>query len=105
MITYEVNLEVDREIAKAYCVWLRAHVGELLAVDGFREARCYEVEASQDGPRLLTVQYRVDTRDQLETYLQEHASRLRGDGFTRFEGRFRAERRIYSDLWQVCVAN
>ena len=101
MITYEVNLVVDREVADAYGAWLRAHVDELLAVDGFREARCFEVEADEGGPLLLTVHYRVETREQLEAYFNEHAARLRGDGLAQFEGRFRAERRIYSDLWQA----
>ena len=101
MITYEVNLEVEREVAEAYCDWLRAHVDELLGVEGFQEARCFEVESDTDGPLCLTVHYRVETRELLEAYFTEHAARLRGDGLARFEGRFRAERRIYQDLWKV----
>ncbi len=101
MITYEVNLEIEREVAEAYGVWLRAHVDELLAIDGFESAHCHEVESEADGPLRLTVQYRVQTREHLETYFQQHAPRLRGDGLAKFEGRFTAERRIYRDLWQA----
>ena len=101
MITYEVNLEVEREVAEAYGLWLRAHVDELLAIDGFLGARCCEVESDSSGPLLLTVHYRVETREHLERYFDEHAARLRGDGLAQFEGRFRAERRIYQDLWEV----
>ena len=99
MITYEVNLEIDREVAEAYGAWLRSHVDELLAIDGFQEAHCHEVESEPDGPLCLTVHYRVETREQLEAYFREHAARLRGDGVAAFEGRFSAERRIYRKLW------
>ena len=40
MITYEVNLEIEREVAEAYGSWLRAHVDELLAIDGFEFVGC-----------------------------------------------------------------
>ena len=97
MVIYEVNLVIQADIQQAYLSWLKAHIPEVLALDGFMGARCYEVET--EGPELaLTVHYSVETREHLETYFEVHASKLRGDGLTRFEGKFSAERRIYSEL-------
>lgn len=34
-VVYEVNLEVDADIADAYVAWLVPHMAEMLAIDGF----------------------------------------------------------------------
>ena len=38
------------------------------------------------------------SREDLEEYFQKHADRLRGDGLTRFEGKFTATRRILHSI-------
>lgn len=97
MVVYEVNLAVDAEIAAAYRAWLEPHIAEVLAVPGFLSAEWWDVEDSdrQPGNRVRwCVQYRVDSREALHAYFDEHAARLRGDGLERFGGRFEASRRI-----------
>lgn len=97
MILYEVNLAVHPEVADAYAAWLGPHVEEVLAVPGFVSAQWWAVEAdaaSGDGRVRWCVQYRVESREALQTYFDEHAARLRGDGLERFGGRFDVTRRI-----------
>lgn len=95
MVVYEVNLAVEAEIAEAYAAWLGPHIAEVLAVPGFVSARWWDVEADADDGRVRwCVEYRLESREALETYFAEHAERLRGDGLDRFGGRFEASRRI-----------
>ena len=100
MVIYEVNLAVDAEVADGYAAWLAPHIDEVLAVPEFRTAEWWAVEPDGepgDGDRQRVrwcVQYRVESREALQTYFDDHAERLRGDGLARFGGRFQATRRV-----------
>ena len=97
-VIYEVNLSVERDIAEAYAAWLKPHMAQMLEFEGFESAtwleREPEMEGDQGARELWTIQYRVRTREDLERYLLEGASRMRGDGLERFSGRFEATRRV-----------
>lgn len=95
-IVYEVNIEVDGSAADEYRRWLRAHVAELLAIDGFLGAQQFEVvdPPATAGCVGLCVQYRLRDAAALEAYLRDHAPRLRADGVARFGERMRARRRV-----------
>ena len=104
MVVYEVNLAVDADVADDYAAWLGPHIDEVLAVPGFVSAEWWTVEGATSGegdsgeaapPRVRwSVQYRVESREALQTYFDVHAERLRGDGLARFGGRFEASRRV-----------
>lgn len=96
MVIYEVNLDVDAAIRADYLAWLRAHVAEIRALPGFTGAELLEVfdPAPADGRFALCVQYRLVDAAALDTYLREHAPRLRADGTARFGDRFQARRRV-----------
>ncbi|KFN49877.1 DUF4286 family protein [Arenimonas composti] len=94
-VIYEVNLQVRPDLAAAYLAWLHGHVAEILALPGFEAATiARDREATDDGWLQLCCHYRLRDADALETYLREHAPRLRADGITRFGDGFRARRRI-----------
>lgn len=94
-VTYEVNLSVDAEVADAYLEWLHAHIGQMLALPGFLDARLAEVlEPVEAGRRQWSVAYRLRDRAALEAYLAGPAARMREDGQRRFGGRFQASRRV-----------
>ena len=99
MIVYEVNLEIDAGIAAEYRRWLDAHVAGILALPGFTGARILEVlEPTPPATRIaLCVQYALADAAALDSYLREHAPRLRADGVARFGDGFRAQRRILRD--------
>jgi hypothetical protein len=99
-VVYEVNLDVEAAIGADYLAWLRAHVAEICALPGFTGARLHEVIDPPPPPgRLhLCVQYRLVDAAALETYLRDHAPRLRADGLARFGGRFVASRRVLTGL-------
>ena len=96
MITYEVTLFVQSSIEAAFRAWLDAHVREIIALPGFTSAQVFDrVEpAAADGEFVVCTQYRLVDAAALQTYLRDHAPRLRGDGLARFGDAFRAERRV-----------
>ncbi len=94
-VVYEVDLDVDAAIAGEYRAWLDAHMAAILALPGFVSAELLEVrEPAQPGRIGLCVQYRLRDAEALDTYLREHAPRMRAEGEARFGGRFRASRRV-----------
>ncbi len=90
---YEVRASVQPEVADAYREWLEPHVREILAIPGFGGAELL-AEDSEDGQRVWTVRYHLDSRAALERYLRDHAPQLRADGIARFGDRFKATRRV-----------
>lgn len=93
---YEVSLDVDAEVRADFLAWLRAHIAEICALPGFLGADLHEVSEPSPTPgrMALCVRYRLRDEEALETYLREHAPRMRGDGMARFGGRFAATRRV-----------
>jgi len=37
MIVYEVNLQIDSEVADEYAKWLKPHIEQILELEGFDE--------------------------------------------------------------------
>lgn len=97
MIVYEVNLAVREDVYADYCGWLAIHVDEMLALPGFVGAEILEQRepAATQGTRALTVHYRLVDEAALQSYLAEHASRMREDGTRRFGDAFTATRRVF----------
>jgi hypothetical protein len=97
MVTYEVNITLERAIEADYRAWLVAHVSEILSLPGFIGAQIFDVESAETNtvdPIQICVHYRLSSRAALTEYLAQHAPRLRADGFARFGSRFQATRRI-----------
>ena len=96
MITYEVNLFVQRAVEAEFRDWLDGHVREILALPGFTGAQVFERLEPAAGPDefVLCTQYRLRDEAALARYLRDFAPALRADGLQRFGDRFRAERRV-----------
>jgi hypothetical protein len=95
-VIYEVNLDIEAAIREEYLAWLRSHIAEICALDGFTGADCSEVldPPPPPGRAAFCVHYRLADAAALEAYLRDHAPRLRADGLARFGGRFTATRRV-----------
>ncbi|MEI2431950.1 MULTISPECIES: DUF4286 family protein [Lysobacter] len=93
---YEVSLDVDAAVAADFLAWLRGHIDEICALPGFLGADLHELAdpAPAPGRLALCVRYRLRDAAALETYLRDHAPRMRGEGLARFGGRFDASRRV-----------
>jgi hypothetical protein len=97
MVTYEVNITLERAIEADYRAWLVAHISEILSLPDFIGAQIFDVELADSSalsPLQICVHYRLSSRAALTEYLAQHAPRLRADGFARFGSRFQATRRV-----------
>lgn len=96
MVIYEVNLSINKDSFDSYLSWLTPHVKEMLNFKGFKKARYLnETKYDDHQTKNLTVQYEVDTMDDLEDYLTNHSSRMRDEGIKRFKDKFSASRRFF----------
>lgn len=99
MRVYEVTVEIDAILRASYLDWLRAHVAEILALPGFTGAEIDEVlDPESSTHATFCVRYRLADAAALDTYLREHAPRLRADGVARFGERMRASRRVLAPV-------
>lgn len=95
MLIYEINLKINIEIYPKYLEWLKNHIKEILAMPGFTKALLLtESETSNEELINITVQYYVDSEENLDNYLINHSQRMRADGLTKFPNKFTATRRI-----------
>ena len=103
MLIYEVTLTVDGDVAPRYSSWLREHIREMLALDGFEAAVWYATTENGDtvpapdeptGDRAWTVQYQVRDRQALQAYIDTHAEEMRRQGAQQFGDAVTADRRI-----------
>lgn len=96
MIIYNVTVKVEAEIAEPYLNWLKEdHIPKIMATGCFTEYRiCRMLDLDEgDGPTLV-VQYHAPARESYETYLRDHAPRLREEAFERWGNRFLAYRSL-----------
>ena len=60
MIVYEVNLQIDSQVADDYAAWLKPHIEHILQIKGFRHADWYVCDSSDDKVHLTIHQSRRD---------------------------------------------
>ncbi|MGI9275676.1 MAG: DUF4286 family protein [Endozoicomonas sp.] len=103
MIIYEVNCLVDKNIERAFLSWLRQHIKEIVALDGFHSAKIDQLLEDdrlqeQPGSAGISVRYRLENQEALESYLLNHAPQLRQDGIERFGNQFTVYRRVLASI-------
>jgi len=102
-VIYEVTIAVDPASAPEYAAWLRQHVLQVLANDGFSRAEIMRADPPTGDRRAhFVVHYTVRDRASLQAYFDDPgptgAAALRSDGLTRFADRMAASRRILEPL-------
>jgi enamine deaminase RidA (YjgF/YER057c/UK114 family) len=94
MVVYQVNAAVEPPFAAAYERYLREqHIPDVLATGYFAEASLEQLE-----PRRYRACYRAPSQAALDTYLREHAPRLREDFAAHFPAGVTLTREIWSEL-------
>lgn len=96
MIVYTVELEMDAGLRDEYLAWLRAHVAEMLTLPGFLAAEILERRdpPPRPGTWVLSAHYRLRDRLAWESYLADHAGRMREAGRARFGDQVGASRQV-----------
>jgi len=96
MIIYEVNLSIELELESAFIPWLKGHIKEMLSFKGFTSASLLKDVEDIATSENWVVQYKVESRMELENYFDNHAKEMRQAGLDRFCDGFSATRRILS---------
>lgn len=100
-VTYEVTLKVQKPIEKDFEHWLVGHIHDVLAIDGFESASWYRItqdDATTSKETHWTVHYILRDLPALNSYLENHATKLRQPAKDKFGEKFMAERRILTPI-------
>lgn len=102
MIIYNVTINIDDSVHDQWLVWMKnKHIDDVLATGLFISAKMVKVLVDEDmGGTTYSVQYLTDSRDKLNDYYKNHATRLRNEGFKLFADKmlaFRTELEVLSE--------
>jgi hypothetical protein len=101
MIIYNVTSNIDESIHNRWLVWIKEHIPQVLATGCFTEAKLTRVLIEEEmGGVTYSVQYRANSREDLETYYSKHAAALRQDALRQFGDKvlaFRTELEILDE--------
>lgn len=96
MIIYNVTVKVDTSIAAEWVQWMKKeHIPELLKTGLFVDAKlCHLLEQDETEGKTYIAQYYLDGMENYNSYISEHAPRMREKGFERFGNKFIAFRTV-----------
>lgn len=94
MLTYEVNLTIDNDVFPDFYEWLLPHTEQVLSYNGFKKAEIGIIENQEDDNKnYLRLNFTVDTAENLQDYLTNHAPQLRTEVDNKFNNKITATRR------------
>ena len=100
-IIYNVTSNIDESIHEEWLSWVKEHIPQVLATGKFTEAILTRVLVEEEmGGVTYSVQFKAKSREALEAYYKNDASRLRQDGISRFADKslsFRTELEIIDE--------
>lgn len=100
-IIYNVTSNIDDSIHDEWLLWIKEHIPQVLATGKFIEAKLTRVLVEEEmGGITYSVQYKAKSREALDAYYNNDASRLRQDGVSRFADKslsFRTELEIIDE--------
>lgn len=94
MIIYNVTIKVNPEVAEAWLAWMKQeHLDEMMGTGLFTDYRLARLMEQEEGDGITyVVQYHCDSLEHYESYLKEHADKMRQKGLDKFGNRFVAFR-------------
>lgn len=85
MIIYNITASIDKSIHSEWLVWIKEHIPKILATGKFTEAKLTKIVANEEqDASSYAIQLRAKSREDLDTYYKEDASRFRLEERTRF---------------------
>ena len=96
MIIYNVTIKVNNDVADAWLTWMKTeHMAEVMSTGLFVDCRlCRLLEQDELEGLTYTAQYSLESIDQYNTYIDQHAEKMREKGFKLFGGKFAAFRTV-----------
>lgn len=102
MIIYNVTINIHESVHDQWMDWMQnKHIADVLATGKFTSARMVKVLVEEEmGGVTYSVQYTTDSKETLQRYYDEDASRLREEGLRLFGDKmlaFRTELELISE--------
>ena len=96
MIIYNVTVKVEKQIAKEWVEWMKhEHMPDLMKTGLFVDHRlCRLLEQDETEGVTYVAQYFCDNMEYYNTYIAEHAQKMRDKAFKKFGAKFIAFRSI-----------
>jgi hypothetical protein len=96
MIIYNVTVKVEKDIVPEWVQWMKhEHIPDLMRTGLFIDYRlCRLLEQDELEGVTYIVQYFCDSLEHYNTYISEHAQKMRDKAFKRFGSRFIAFRTV-----------
>lgn len=102
MIVYEVNQEMESTVFEDFKKWfVGTHVPEMLAIEGFIEARIFVDENTADNKRRTTCWYQLESQSSYDRYIENEAEEMRRRLSETFGDRVQLNRRVLSFLQTI----
>lgn len=99
MFIYNVTVNVDTSIKEDWLSWMKSnHIPDVMATGFFREFRISRLMVEEESGITFSIQYTVDSLDQLQAYQQSQAPRLQKEVKDRYGDRFVAFRTVMEVL-------
>ncbi len=96
MIIYNVTIKAETGIATQWMQWMQEeHLNDMMNTGLFSDYRlCRLLEQDETEGVSYVVQYHCDSVENYQTYVKEHAPKMRQKGINKFGGRFVAFRTV-----------
>jgi len=109
MYIYNVTLSIDESIHQEWLTWIQDHIQEVLATGRFTGAKLTQILVEEEmGGATYSIQYNVNTREDLDDYYKFDAERLRNEGMKKFADKmlaFRTELKVVNEFYPIFAKN
>ncbi len=109
MYIYNVTVNVDESIHAEWLTWIESHIPDVLATGRFVSAKMSQVLVEEEmGGITYSIQYTAKTREDLDSYYQFDANKLRNDGMHKFADKmvaFRTELKVLNEFFPTSNNN
>lgn len=109
MYIYNVTINIDESVHEEWLAWIHQHIPAVLATGKFVSAKLTQVLVDEElGGRTYSVQYRANSREDLDSYYRDHADALRTAGLKQFADKmvaFRTELKIVNEFYPAKINN
>jgi hypothetical protein len=96
MIIYNITIKVDASIADKWLTWMKEeHITDMMSTGLFSDYRlCRLMEQDESDGVTFVVQYHSDSIENYQSYVSEHAARMRKKSEDKFGNKFAAFRTV-----------
>jgi len=96
MLLYNVTVKIDRGAEQEWLEWMKQkHIPAVMSTGQFTGSHiCKLLDQPEDEDSTYVIQYRCESREKYDFYLQNFAPAFRGEHNVRYKGRFVAFRTL-----------